>query len=270
MEALAPFQKGMSFLCIGSGTGYILSIAARLVGPGAVCHGVEIWKDLVESSRTKTTNSGNPIYENIEIFHGNCYSIDIDKTDIRYDRIYVGAGAGTKARSFLRLLRVGGVMVGPFTSVTGAQELQKLTRTSLNEFQKIVLKPVAFAPLLSLSEEMQAQEFDRMAPGPRPVVLRERVWTPEKHKLYTPDFKKSIFTILMIANRRSGSSSVSQVPIDMWVSKIFCFFGVHFFEKDLDRAEEGGNQRGKFQLTRVDVSFFFSLILRKQYWRNIH
>ncbi|XP_065320043.1 protein-L-isoaspartate O-methyltransferase domain-containing protein 1-like isoform X2 [Gordionus sp. m RMFG-2023] len=55
IEAL-NIQHKMSFLNIGSGTGYLSTIAGILLGPFGVNHGVEIFKDLIEFSQFNIEN----------------------------------------------------------------------------------------------------------------------------------------------------------------------------------------------------------------------
>jgi len=49
-------EEGLSFLNIGSGSGYFSAIVSTILGPTAISHGVEIRSNLVEFSRRATQN----------------------------------------------------------------------------------------------------------------------------------------------------------------------------------------------------------------------
>ena len=55
---------------------------------------------------------------------------------MRFERIYVGAGASARTAALLfRMLEIGGVIVGPFAGAHGgAQRLLKATRTAEDKF----------------------------------------------------------------------------------------------------------------------------------------
>merc|ERR1719277_882780 len=47
LESLLPLRPGMSFLNVGSGTGYFNSIVSEMIGPLATNQGIEIWPETV-------------------------------------------------------------------------------------------------------------------------------------------------------------------------------------------------------------------------------
>jgi SAM-dependent methyltransferase len=53
-------RPGLSFLNIGSGTGYLSALAAQILGPHACHHAVDINERLVAHSRTKYTTHATP------------------------------------------------------------------------------------------------------------------------------------------------------------------------------------------------------------------
>ena len=82
LESLEMAQSsGLSFLNIGSGSGYLSSIVSILVGPQGSVHGVEIWPNVVtwsqerfaEFSRTVTPGT---IARDVRFVCGNALNID--------------------------------------------------------------------------------------------------------------------------------------------------------------------------------------------------
>jgi protein-L-isoaspartate O-methyltransferase len=150
MTALG-FQKGLSFLNVGSGSGYLSCLVLDIVGPSGLCHGIDIDAKVVNHSRlccakwiAKSVekleqDSGGSVAdallqqniamlrESISFVHGNCFLIDWSEQP-KYDRIYVGAGCPEPHKEFFyNLLAVGGILVLPINE-TG--QLVKVRRLS--------------------------------------------------------------------------------------------------------------------------------------------
>ena len=103
----------MSFLNIGSGSGYISHIVAAILGSGSINHGVELHQELVEfaSSRCSVCPALRHI-NYISFMQGDAFQLDPGHR--RYDRVYVGAGSMAQYSAVLHeLIAVGGVMVVP-------------------------------------------------------------------------------------------------------------------------------------------------------------
>jgi protein-L-isoaspartate O-methyltransferase len=112
----------MSFLNIGSGTGYVSCIVADIMGSRSSHYGIEIHADVVQHSKTaieewkRSTASSLTNTLSIQILHGNGLDVISDKGEsvIGFDRIYVGAAVERHNLTKLtRLLRPGGILVGP-------------------------------------------------------------------------------------------------------------------------------------------------------------
>ena len=165
-------RPGLSFLNIGSGTGYMSALVAQVIGPTAVHHGIEMREELVAHARATCAQLGLPL---IKFIHGNAFDVSVAHS-MRYDRIYVGAGApdALKAIAF-KLLKWGGIIVGPFV-YEGQESLIKATMRSERSFAVERLLPVAFAPLVS--------------DGARPntLVLRGPEWGVDAWRLFPPRF----------------------------------------------------------------------------------
>ena len=138
VEAL-NLRKGCSFLNIGSGTGCdppqpnhtlnpphlnqharthmcidtvaqscisaadISAVAAQLLGPTAIHYGIEHQQQLVDYARAKLDILG---LSSVHLICGSCFAID-QALSMRFDRIYVGAGADEKSTFLMQMLEVG-------------------------------------------------------------------------------------------------------------------------------------------------------------------
>jgi protein-L-isoaspartate O-methyltransferase len=124
VEALdIPPSSSLSFLNIGSGTGYISSVVAHIIGPTGVCYGVENNRDTldhclaaVDRFKTSAPNEVVKALSFMEFIHGNGLEIDASSGEslVGFDRIYVGAAVEKLGLNQLAsLLRKGGVLVAP-------------------------------------------------------------------------------------------------------------------------------------------------------------
>ena len=121
----------------------------------------------------------------IDFIHGNAFELDnhIGECALGFDRIYIGAAIQRRQlEHFKRLLKPGGILVGPVDS-----ELLKVVRMqspeSDEEYQQECLSAVRFAPLLS---------FPQME-----TVIPARVWNPTLHNHYPDGFRESCKALLM-------------------------------------------------------------------------
>lgn len=136
-------NSSLSFLNVGSGTGYLSSIVAHILGPTGVCYGVEINRATVDHclasmDRWKAAHRERIDLPHIEFIHGNGLQIDaaIGESLIGYDRIYVGAAVERASLNQLALLlRMGGILVAPGKSrgswINGNHKLHTHRRITL-------------------------------------------------------------------------------------------------------------------------------------------
>lgn len=148
MEAL-DLQPGLSFLNLGSGTGYLSTMVGLILGPFGVNHGIELHADVIEYANQKLdsfikTSDSFDRFEFCEpsFVAGNCLEIPPDSR--QYDRVYCGAGVQKEHEDFMKhLLKIGGVLVMPLE-----EKLTKITRTGLNNWETKKIISVSFAPLV--------------------------------------------------------------------------------------------------------------------------
>ncbi|XP_053308882.1 protein-L-isoaspartate O-methyltransferase domain-containing protein 2 [Spea bombifrons] len=148
MEAL-ELQPGLSFLNLGSGTGYLSTMVGLILGPFGVNHGVELHADVIEYAKHKLdlfvrTNDSFDRFEFCEpcFVGGNC--LDISLGSSAYDRVYCGAGVQKEHEEYMKnLLKVGGILVMPLE-----EKLTKITRTGPSTWETKKILAVSFAPLV--------------------------------------------------------------------------------------------------------------------------
>jgi protein-L-isoaspartate O-methyltransferase len=123
VEALHVTPKSsMSFLNIGSGTGYLSSIVAHILGPSGICFGIEVNRNAYDHG-ILSVNRWKEEYSHLELplmefIYGNGLNIDAKTGEsiVGFDRIYIGAAIErSKLSQLVALLRVGGILVGPGT-----------------------------------------------------------------------------------------------------------------------------------------------------------
>nr|XP_002121608.3 protein-L-isoaspartate O-methyltransferase domain-containing protein 1 isoform X2 [Ciona intestinalis] len=148
MEALS-LRPGVSFLNIGSGTGYLSTMAGLMLGCNGINHGIEIHEDVVQYAQERVENfmKASPAFDRYsfcepEFVIGNC--LDLSPDVLGYDRIYCGAGCPIDHKSFLtNLLNINGILVVPLSD-----QLQAITRTGQTTFESKTILPVNFATLV--------------------------------------------------------------------------------------------------------------------------
>ncbi|XP_025255398.1 protein-L-isoaspartate O-methyltransferase domain-containing protein 2 isoform X2 [Theropithecus gelada] len=147
MEAL-DLQPGLSFLNLGSGTGYLSSMVGLILGPFGVNHGVELHSDVIEYAKQKLdffirTSDSFDKFDFCEpsFVTGNCLEISPDCS--QYDRVYCGAGVQREHEEYMKnLLKVGGILVMPLEekpchSESGKSRLVQLPPVAVRSLQDL-------------------------------------------------------------------------------------------------------------------------------------
>lgn len=114
-------RENLSFLNIGSGTGYFSSMVGLMLGPFGVNHNIELHKELIDYARQKTIEFVDTAahfdhfdYCVPKFVNGNVMNLIVNSDTMLYDRIYVGAGVTDAEEEFLtKLLKVDGILVMP-------------------------------------------------------------------------------------------------------------------------------------------------------------
>ncbi|MPC16275.1 Protein-L-isoaspartate O-methyltransferase domain-containing protein 1 [Portunus trituberculatus] len=148
MEGL-QLAPGHSFLNLGSGTGYLSTMAGLIVGPTGVNHGVELHADVLKYSLERLENfkKNSPAIDAFnfcepQFVQGNCSCLP---PDVRlYDRVYCGASCPESREEYMKsLIKPGGVLVMPIND-----QLVKMTRSGPDTWDIVSLLPVSFSSLV--------------------------------------------------------------------------------------------------------------------------
>lgn len=148
MESL-NLQPGLSFLNLGSGTGYLSTMVGLVLGLFGVNHGVELHGDVVDYANRKLDeflhkSQAIDEYEfcKPKFVVGNC--LQFGSGTRLYDRVYCGAGCPSDQENYMKnLIKVGGILVMPLND-----QLLQITRTAETKWEVKSILPVSFASLV--------------------------------------------------------------------------------------------------------------------------
>ncbi|TRY83652.1 hypothetical protein DNTS_017545 [Danionella cerebrum] len=280
MEAL-DLQPGLSFLNLGSGTGYLSTMVGLILGPFGVNHGVELHEDVVDYAYQKLDYfiKNSDSFDKFEFCEptfvvGNCLEIPPESRE--YDRVYCGAGVQKEYENYMKnLLKVGGVLVLPLE-----EKLTKITRTGQSSWETKKIIAVTFAPLvqpkqnlngrprsvpLPIFEVRSLQDLSRIAIRHtlrQPIAMGEgrtkrRVSFPGARAMhrYGPRFERRRFC------RRFYRQCVNSVVLhDSMIPTAMddCNYpgGVEEEEEDLEEEDERSCRRVREDLTEEDEDGF--------------
>lgn len=184
MESL-QLGPGMSFLNLGSGTGYLSTMAGLLLGTFGTNHGVELHHEVVEYAKNKLEEFQNssPAMDKYEFCPpnfvvGNC--LLLDSSVHQYDRVYCGAACPTEHENYMMdLVRIGGILVMPLND-----HLLRVTRTGEKSYEIKNVLPVSFASLI--------------LPDPNDGLTSVKL--PERHPLTLQEICRSMIRIILRKN----------------------------------------------------------------------
>ncbi|CAH1378524.1 protein-L-isoaspartate O-methyltransferase domain-containing protein 2-like [Tenebrio molitor] len=135
MEGL-KLRPGLSFLNLGSGTGYLNTVAGLLLGTYGINHGIEIHENVIEYAymRLEDFKKHSGAMDEFDFcepkfMQGNCLSLPSGYH--QYDRVYCGAACPEKYLSYMKnLIKVGGTLVIPINE--RLIEMRRMSETSWN------------------------------------------------------------------------------------------------------------------------------------------
>ncbi|KAK2722527.1 protein-L-isoaspartate O-methyltransferase domain-containing protein 1-like [Artemia franciscana] len=147
MESL-ELKPGLSFLNMGSGTGYLSTMVGLMTGSFGINHGIEIHEDVADYAQKKlddfkTTQAIDEFDFSEPVFTvGNCLSIPHGAR--RYDRVYCGAACPVNWKQHVQsLVGINGILIMPMED-----QLLKFTRKSESSWDCKSLLPVSFSSLV--------------------------------------------------------------------------------------------------------------------------
>lgn len=271
MEALdlVP-NSSISFLNIGSGTGYISCIVAGILGPNSLNYGVELHDDVIghcKESISKCKTSTMEYADGVSIFHfqddtadirivkGNGFNIMKTKGEgiVGFDRIYIGAAVEKEdLANITKLLSPGGILVGPVDD-----ELVKVVRVgniSLEVEGDDTTTDDDNASLAGLNQEFTSQILSGVRFAPlvtRPAlstIIPANVWNPSVQCGYPSEFKSASMQLLMCSNSEviqplprvpsqdERFNVAAMLPKTLWL-EILSYTHRKWFEPEQDEAD---------------------------------
>ncbi|KAL0105492.1 hypothetical protein PUN28_016867 [Cardiocondyla obscurior] len=147
LEGLS-LEPGLSFLNLGSGTGYLSTMAGLLLKQHGVNHGIELHEDCLRYAydRLETFKQTSLALNEFDFcepvfIQGNCLSIIPGR---QYDRVYCGAACPESHEAFIKqFVRIGGILVMPYKD-----QLLRIQRVDENTWVQNTMLPVSFATLV--------------------------------------------------------------------------------------------------------------------------
>ncbi|XP_055942718.1 protein-L-isoaspartate O-methyltransferase domain-containing protein 2-like isoform X2 [Argiope bruennichi] len=179
MEAL-KLRAGLSFLNLGSGSGYLSTLAGLLLGPYGTNHGIELYKELVDFAYARLDEflKNSDAVDECEFCEptfmvGNCLTLDSNCP--QYDRVYCGASCPEEYEPYIKnLVKVGGILIMPLN-----EKLLKITRISETKWHTVKVLSVSFAPLISPppKESVIPTQLSDICPPMLKQICRSRIRT---------------------------------------------------------------------------------------------
>ncbi|KAL1140698.1 hypothetical protein AAG570_000628 [Ranatra chinensis] len=171
MESL-ELNSGLSFLNIGSGTGYLSTMAGLILGPYGVNHGIELHGDVIEYAyiklnEFKRTSPALDCYEFCDPVFIKGNSLCLSSATRQYDRVYCGAACPENHENYMKnLLKVGGILVMPIND-----QLMQIIRKTETTWESRAVLPVSFSTLQLPSPEETNNSVT--LPDIQPLLLQE-------------------------------------------------------------------------------------------------
>jgi protein-L-isoaspartate O-methyltransferase len=149
-------SRGQSFLNIGSGTGYLSTMAGLILGSSGINHGVELHPEVVSYANKKLEqfiSHASALYhfDFCEPFFVTGNGLILSEIQ-QYDRVYCGASVSSEYVDFMKsLLKVNGILVMP-----QGDQLVSVTRTDVCKYETASILPVSFASLVTPQKDLSS------------------------------------------------------------------------------------------------------------------
>ncbi|XP_075992961.1 uncharacterized protein LOC142987894 isoform X2 [Anticarsia gemmatalis] len=141
-------RPGLSFLNVGSGTGYFSTMVGLVIGSSGINHGVEVHPSVLEYSIKKLSQfiENSPTLDEFDFCEPKFYGgngLCLAPLSAPYDRVYCGAGCPVEYNNYFKqLIKVDGILVMPLN-----ENLVQIKRTSEDGWSSKILLNVSFATL---------------------------------------------------------------------------------------------------------------------------
>ncbi|XP_047988387.1 uncharacterized protein LOC125227993 [Leguminivora glycinivorella] len=186
MEGL-ELSPGLSFLNVGSGTGYLSTLVGLILGSSGISHGVEVHPTVVEyaTKRLGQFIENSPVLDEFDFCEPKYYlgnGLCIAPLGAPYDRVYCGAGCPEEYQNYFKqLIKVGGILVMPLNDnlvqVKRVGEAEWTSRSVLNvSFATLRVPTKEEAGELIRLEEQCPARLQTLCRGMVRSALRGGVW----------------------------------------------------------------------------------------------
>ncbi|XP_063531464.1 uncharacterized protein LOC134742343 [Cydia strobilella] len=186
MEGL-ELSAGLSFLNVGSGTGYLSTLVGLILGSSGISHGVEVHPTVIEYANKRLGQfiENSPVLDEFDFCDPKYYQgngLCIAPLGAPYDRVYCGAGCPEEYQNYFKqLIKVGGILVMPLND-----NLVQVKRVGESEWTSRSVLNVSFATLrvptkeeagdLIRLEEQCPARLQTLCRGMVRAALRGGVW----------------------------------------------------------------------------------------------
>ncbi|XP_063620681.1 uncharacterized protein LOC134793086 [Cydia splendana] len=186
MEGL-ELSPGLSFLNVGSGTGYLSTLVGLILGSSGISHGLEVHPTVVEYANKRLGQfiENSPVLDEFDFCEPKYYQgngLCIAPLGAPYDRVYCGAGCPEEYQNYFKqLIKVGGILVMPLNDnlvqVKRVGETEWTSRSVLNVSFATLRVPTKeeAGDLIRLEEQCPAR-LQTLCRGMVRAALRGGVW----------------------------------------------------------------------------------------------
>ncbi|KAI4504048.1 hypothetical protein M0802_000519 [Mischocyttarus mexicanus] len=198
-------EPGLSFLNLGSGTGYLSTMAGLILKHHGTNHGIELHEDCLkyayerlEEFKHKSLALDEFDFCEPSFVQGNCLSIAPGR---QYDRVYCGAACPESHEALIKqYVKVGGILVMPFK-----EHLLRIQRIEENDWIHHTMLPVSFASLIvPRPEEQNLCQLPECDPLSLQELCRDKIRHRLRENVWREHVELEIKKPILLRHQRSN------------------------------------------------------------------